>query len=309
MKKVLIHLGLPKTATTSLQHNVLQPLHDQGIINFLGKNIDFCEISTTVKVHNYTGRFIRDVVEGKLTIEEGRRLLETHLVDSKLNVFSDEGIMVAYPNTQNLPLADKFKNLKVLLDGYNVHITFTLRDPVDYFYSLYVQLHPDYYAQIKPLNTFEKLSEKLFKQPEDILFESFFYDKYLPQLTSFFDVTFTYFEDLKKNNVVYYQSWAQLLEMDTIVFQDLFERKHINKKSKKTEGSNKLFSLKFIEVKAQNILSHNRYLFNVIKRVYNLIGLKKLLNTRLVLTTVHKKPSGEDLVKLNALLSYKMYNK
>jgi len=34
--QLLLHIGLPKTATTSLQHNVLYPLHKEGKINFLG---------------------------------------------------------------------------------------------------------------------------------------------------------------------------------------------------------------------------------------------------------------------------------
>lgn len=34
--QLLLHIGLPKTATTSFQFNVLYPLHKQGKINFLG---------------------------------------------------------------------------------------------------------------------------------------------------------------------------------------------------------------------------------------------------------------------------------
>jgi hypothetical protein len=35
--QLLLHIGLPKTATTSLQRNVLMPLHQEGKINYLGK--------------------------------------------------------------------------------------------------------------------------------------------------------------------------------------------------------------------------------------------------------------------------------
>ncbi|AHF02228.1 hypothetical protein THIAE_04300 [Thiomicrospira aerophila AL3] len=74
MIKVLIHLGLPKTATTSLQHNVLQPLHDKGYINFLGKNLDYCDRTCKVEIHNYTGKFIRDAVEEKISISDARQM-------------------------------------------------------------------------------------------------------------------------------------------------------------------------------------------------------------------------------------------
>lgn len=52
MKKILLHLGLPKTATTSLQHNVLRKLHEEGTINFLGKDLDYCDKTGRVTVHN-----------------------------------------------------------------------------------------------------------------------------------------------------------------------------------------------------------------------------------------------------------------
>ena len=161
MTKILIHLGLPKTATTSLQHNVLQKLHDQGKINFLGKNLDYCDATGKVTIYNYTGKFIRDAAEEKITLAEARELLSQHFDKDKLNVFSDEGLMIAYPGQKNLPLKQKIENLKKLLEGYDVNIALTLRNPVDYFYSLYVQLYPDFYSQIKALNTFEKYTQKL----------------------------------------------------------------------------------------------------------------------------------------------------
>ncbi len=35
--QLLLHIGLHKTATTSLQHNVLKPLRKENKINLLGK--------------------------------------------------------------------------------------------------------------------------------------------------------------------------------------------------------------------------------------------------------------------------------
>ena len=36
--RLLLHVGLAKTASTSLQHNVLMPWHDAQRINFLGRH-------------------------------------------------------------------------------------------------------------------------------------------------------------------------------------------------------------------------------------------------------------------------------
>ena len=37
MKRLIIHIGLPKTATTSLQHNLFLKLHEDGHLSYLGR--------------------------------------------------------------------------------------------------------------------------------------------------------------------------------------------------------------------------------------------------------------------------------
>ena len=179
MQKILLHLGLPKTATTTLQHNVFQKLHDMGKVNFLGKCINYNEGSGMVHVINYSGKFIRDAAEEKIPINEARLRLKNVINKELINIFSDEGIMVAYPRMDNLPLKRKISNLKAIFDGYEVKVLLTLRQPVEYFYSLYVQLHPDYYSQVKKLNAFEKYVEHYIQNPDDTLYESFHYKEYL----------------------------------------------------------------------------------------------------------------------------------
>jgi len=308
MTKILIHLGLPKTATTSLQHNVLQKLHDQGKINFLGKNLDYCDMTGRVTIHNYTGKFIRDAAEEKITLAEARELLLQYIDKDKLNVFSDEGLMVAYPSQNNLPLKKKIENLKKLLEGYDVNIALTLRNPVDYFYSLYVQLYPDFYSQIKEVNTFEKHTQNLLSDKDNVLYESFFYDEYLPLLKENFDVDLTYFEDLKRDKNAHYQKWASLLGLTPEGFKELFEQEHINKKLKTDNGSKKVFSMKSLETKARNLLKGNPFLFESCKSIYIFLNLKALFNARVTLNSVHKKPKGQYLDSLNRKFNVSNYN-
>jgi hypothetical protein len=309
MTKILIHLGLPKTATTSLQHNVLQKLHDQGKINFLGKNLDYCDATGKVTIHNYTGKFIRDAAEEKITLVEARELLPQFIDKNKLNVFSDEGLMVAYPGQSNLSLKQKIENLKKLLEGYDVNIALTLRDPVDYFYSLYVQLYPDFYSQVTELNSFEKYTEKLLAEKDNVLFESFFYDSYLPCLKENFDVELSYFEDLKKDKNAFYQTWSNLLNLCTEEFKKLFEQEHINKKQKRGKGSKKVFSLRLIETYIRNYLKNTPFFFEATKKTYNLLNLRALFNRRVVLNSVHKYPEGRRRESLNKIFKVDGYFK
>lgn len=309
MTKILIHLGLPKTGTTSLQHNVLQKLHDQDRINFLGKNLDYCDATGKVTVHNYTGKFIRDAAEEKISLGEAREKLIQYLDKDKLNVFSDEGLMVAYPGHKNLPLKQKIENLAELLKGYEVEVALTLRKPLDYFYSLYVQLYPDFYSQITELNSFEKYTEKLLVEKDDVLFESFFYDSYLPCLKEKFNVELSYFEDLKKDKNAFYQTWSNLLNLCTEDFKKLFEQEHINKKQKTDKGSKKAFSLKFIETYIRNHLKNNKILFDTAKKLYSFFKLKTLFNKRIILSSVHEMPTGQSLDSLNRIFKVNEYER
>lgn len=309
MTKVLIHLGLPKTATTSLQHNVFQNLHDQGRINFLGKNLDYSDKTGKVIIHNYAGKFIRDAVEEKIPLSEARKLLLRHLDSNKLNVFSDEGIMVAYPGHDNLPLKQKLANLKELLKGYDVNVALTLRNPVDYFYSLYVQLYPDFYSQIKGLNTFEKYTQTLLSDVDNVLFESFFYDSYLPSIKESFDLELTYFEDLSKDKNSAYQVWARLLNLSFEEFKELFEKAHVNKKQKTDKGTKKIFSLRFVEIRARGLLIGIPFVFEIVKKAYVFFNVGILLNKRIMLNAVHKKPKGRDLDSLHSVFKVSNYRR
>ena len=299
MYRILVHLGLPKTATTSLQHNVFQPLHDQGRINFLGKNLDYNETNGNVVVINYNGKFIREAAEGKLCVEKAKGMLSTVLTNEKLNVFSDEGLMIAYPGQKNLSLNQKFSNLKQLFDGYDAKVVLTLRDPVEYCYSLYVQMYPDFFSTIADLNSFEKYSDKIFQNENDVMFESFFSEKYLSKLEREFDVSLTYFEDLSRDKLRFYNQWAEFLSVDSEVFSQLFESKHENQKVKKATGSQKVFSLKPVETFGKEAFSQVPWAFPFFRYLYRSFNLRSAFNKRVSLGSVHNKPVGERLARLN----------
>jgi hypothetical protein len=49
MKKLIVHIGYPKTATTSLQDKVFYELHKTGNINYLG----ITSKKTNLDIHNF----------------------------------------------------------------------------------------------------------------------------------------------------------------------------------------------------------------------------------------------------------------
>lgn len=305
--RVLLHLGLPKTATSSLQRNVLSVLDDDGRINFLGKLLEQDYKTGEVIISNYRGKCIRDVAEGKVGISEGRVLLEEILDNEKLNVFSDEGIMVAYPGRDNLPLSDKFDNLKALFAGYDVQVVVTIREPVDYLYSLYVQLYPDFCSKVAKVNTVEKYVDLLLAGNDRILFESFFYSHWLPEIESLFSVSVLEYENLKDPSSFVYSQWAGLLGMKRSEFVNLFNKEAVNVKKKKGKEVEVVKDFRGVESFFYNLLSNFGPLFVFARWLYKGLGMRRLLHYRFGVRENHKYPSGDKYKRIKKALEFGSY--
>lgn len=300
--KVLLHLGLPKTATSSLQHNVLQRLHAEGKINFLGKCLNYDLKTKKLDIKNYTGKFIRDGAEGNITISEAQSKLVDVLDKDSLNVFSDEGLMVAYPGKENRPLSVKFDNLSEIFREYDLKVVVTLRNPVDYLYSLYVELYPDYCSSVRDLNTIKKYTNKFLKNPDCLLFESLFFDRWLEALGGKFSVSVLSYEKLANHDQDTSVTWANLLGIDVTEFSECFNTKKVNVKAKSGKEVRQVKDLKRIEEKLKVMAAKVKPVYASARWIYNASGLKKVINYRFVSKKTHEYPSGSNLEQLNAML-------
>jgi hypothetical protein len=132
MYDIVLHVGLPKTATTSFQDNVLIPLHESGMINLL--DINFL--------------FSKDISKTEF---------EKLLMKDKLNVISEERITETDKNNYELFV----ERLSKLLLNYNVKTIISLRQPIDFIYSYYIQTYSQVFSQYKTLNTFQKFIKEV----------------------------------------------------------------------------------------------------------------------------------------------------
>jgi hypothetical protein len=307
MKRILIHLGLPKTATTSLQQNVFRQLHLEGVINFLGKDLDVDPKTGFVRVRSWGGKCIRDAAEEKIPFDAVPSLLEPLLSSEKLNVFSDEGLMVAYPGLDNVPLSRKLQNLNYILSDYDVSFIITLRNPLDYMYSLYVELYPSHCSQVKSLDTFKKYADTFLGDAKNTLFESFFYKDVLDEVGGSVDLTITFFEDLKDNVDSFQSAWASALCIENSKFKELFETKHRNQKKSNNKGRSKTFSFKVLENYLRTIAKALPFNTYAIKQRYLQSRFRKIIHYRFDLGSVHRFPSGTRLSSLEQALQCDRY--
>jgi hypothetical protein len=85
MKRLLLHVGFPKAASTSLQNGLLLQLHKAGAINFLGRAFESGYYGVRKNKGDYKGWF--DLVVGSRGYDPNNALGE--LSDSKVNVLSE----------------------------------------------------------------------------------------------------------------------------------------------------------------------------------------------------------------------------
>jgi len=231
MYKILLHIGLPKTATTSLQCNVLTPLHAQRKLNFLGRYLEAVDDD----FYNPIGKIICQLDEEKTDQEifALQKDLYEILDTSRLNVISEECISLTHNEKHIL----RFQNLSKLFGGCDVRLLVSLRNPVDFIFSYYVEMHKWHYWSIKSSDTFEKFVVRLLSNPNKSEFDILFFHRFINQIKkNFHSVQVVLFEDIKNDPETYFLALSELLPESTEKLSSMFYEKVMNTRVSLTNG-------------------------------------------------------------------------
>ncbi len=228
--KLLIHLGLPKTATTSLQHNVFLRLHEEGVINYLG----VAEIDNKI-IHYPINAIIKELPKRRLTNIEANKLRENlvpSLESEKINILSDEN----FSHSLLCDLDVLYFNLNTLFQFCEITCVISLRSPVDYMFSLYVQMNWKFHYD-KRFDNFEKFSAGVMSDPESKKYTEFFYDRYLNLVDRFFNKKIVLlYEDLIHDSEYYFEILSKVTGVEKSKIQKYFLDKRLNEKKIHREG-------------------------------------------------------------------------
>jgi len=210
--KIIVHIGLPKTATTTLQSDFF-PVFVNDFIEYWG----VCQPRGKRGQSNAYFNFYRAVDTG-LRVGEVRKELELKIAQGKTVIFSEE--MITVSSTTSSTWREKLKNLGNILKGLQYDIVVTVRDPIPALFSYYVELHRDNYSHGE---------EFMDRALSDEVMEIFHYRKLTEKLVEFFDYNNIHifkFEDLILNNM---ESLGRLISSDyregDIVLKDLNRKK------------------------------------------------------------------------------------
>jgi len=276
MIKILLHIGLPKTATTSLQDNVLVPLEEKGLINIV----------------SVTTLFERDLTDDEF---------ESLLTEQCLNVISEERITETDKNNYDIFI----NRLSKLLKKYEVNTLLSLREPVDFIYSYYVQTFPQVFSQTKNLNNFKVFINQILQTPEDDIFRMFFFSSFIKFLSEkFTNINILLYEDLKYDQNVYFESLSKLLPVNKDELKNMFNKKEKNVKKQNSNGKISR-GLKLTEIlRIQKLKNKNRFIYSVLK-ICLIIELIRVIDKYLYLNkkeVLHYLPNSNDKKKIKQLL-------
>lgn len=135
-KELIIHLGLPKTATTSLQRHVFQN-NDTLTWNYIGVRQPREENQPKLYAQLVSAISAPDVMF-KEQKEDFLSSLEASIGESDIPLFlSDEMFCV----DQSVTWQEKLRRLGEIFDGFEVSCLLTTRNPRAGLFSLYVELY------------------------------------------------------------------------------------------------------------------------------------------------------------------------
>jgi len=178
--KVIVHVGLPKTATTSLQVDFFPELESKNVC-YLGVR----HPRNGTSQNSLFECFVESLITGDVEII--RAELFRLLSEGKVIILSEEMITVSL---NNLSWRTKLKNLSRILDGMNYSLLLTVREPVSAMFSYYVEI----------LSHKQKIGKRFIDVAKhDERMEIFHYGKLADELISDFDkerVLVIKFEDL-----------------------------------------------------------------------------------------------------------------
>ena len=228
MTKLIIHIGLPKTATTTVQNHLFKLLPNDKY-NYIHEAKKSLILNETIFKTLYLDSSINGVSEVDY---------KSLLLKDKINIISDEVLTlpIQFKKNRHHKMIQNSKLLKKYFgEQIDYRILIVIRNQQEWLYSLFVQLYGvNLHVSKKPSSKFfEKgqLKEKLIKETD--------YSKLINAYTKTFgknSIKILLFEDFKNDMETYVKGLSDVLDFDIDSIMQNLEGKHSNSKAKTNKG-------------------------------------------------------------------------
>jgi len=261
MKKLLIHIGTPKTATTTLQESIFYPLHQKKIINYFGRLQfeenpilieQFTDIFKTLSGSRFfNGDMIFNIPideslrqealfkDEKFFVEYNLKKYRKLLKENIYNIYSDENLTAPYdfiatlekiPNRLRRMFVDENTECKILI---------TIRKQTETIPSVYAQKYSEYIKYDRydtPQKLFFAEDNTLIKDERFLGHDySYLIDAYKKEFGEE-NVIIAFFEELKENKFYYHELVAKILDLDIDLVKEHSTNNRYRDKAKAKTG-------------------------------------------------------------------------
>jgi len=239
-KNLIIHIGVRKTATTTLQNGLFIQLHNKGLINYLGKlNL----IDSNLKNEEKIKKNYQKILDCLLYSHKESRCPDYLIKSDVVNIFSDEILSNIASNIKKTKkvIVDTSEFAKKLYTYFevpasNVVILVTIRNQQTFIPSNYAQIIKYNINNLK-INTWKKYLNFFLNNKQ--IFSNFYFDKLLQSWVEVFgkdQIKILFYEDFLEDKIFFVKELSKIIGIseDTIMF--LLKGKHFNKKQKTEKG-------------------------------------------------------------------------
>ena len=258
MKKIILHVGYPKTGTTSLQNGLFLNLNDK--INYLG--IAKAPISDH---HHFLRRALRPwlTTQGQ-TGKEELNLVFNDRISLGTNLLSEESFI----NSQNKPgpLIEPSEIKKLFeLKCDLIEVVIVIRNQADLIYALYANGGIfDKYGNIQNTDRYidKCLNNKTYRR-------FFNYAEVIKKYKVIFGdskVHVLFFEDFLFDKEKYFNEWEKILSISKKKLVETIGESHLHRKQKTSDGSY-ILKRKIEPNKLKHVLKSIPFMHNIFSRL------------------------------------------
>jgi len=211
-------MGLPKTATTTLQIHLFHELHQEGKVNFLGRYLAPEYDDFYFKIYDII-KAVRDQSDEEFekNLQQYIKQANSYIQENTLNIISEEGIAISYKkNNFSLDINKNLKRIRKIFSEHTIEVLLSIRKQDKIIHSFFVEVYPTIFFSNDLINTLDKYIQDGLETKESGNFYMYYYDMLVNQCENLFGVDsckVLVFEDMKQNRVRYIKTLSNALNI------------------------------------------------------------------------------------------------
>lgn len=235
MKRLLIHLGYPKAASTTLQNGLFYELHKSNVINFVARAMESGYFGSAQNKKEYKAWF-RSVLQGR-NVAETSNINEGIILnfsDKRLNVLSEGYFLTNEKHDSLFTIPEKVNDyFKDKVD--KIELLFVLRNQQTLIMSDYVQT----YCKIKEKSFLEYLNNRITskKKKKFKIFYPYNLIRRYSEVIGKENIHIVFFEDLINDKETFSSELGAILGVRDDLVGKLLESAYFNRTPKEEQGS------------------------------------------------------------------------